>query len=382
VIVGIDASNIRSGGGVTHLVNLLKCVDIDNNSVNHIVVWSCNNTIQQIYKHPKVIVVHVPILDYNLIFRMIWQRWLLPRQILKHNCNILFSPGGILPGLTPVPTVTLSQNLLPFESRERRRFPFFSFMRYKLLLIKIMQINSMQKTDGLIFLSDYACETILSFISVKKKFIVKIPHGIERRFFHTPKIDNKANGVLFKLLYVSTIDVYKHQWNVAEAVVELRKKNIPVSVDFIGGFYGPAKKRLLKYMKEVDPHENFLHYKGVVPFEKLHSVYASSNAFVFASSCENLPNILIEAMASGLPIACSNMGPMPEVLKECGLYFNPEDPHNIAEKLMKLIDNPLVTKKMSRCSYLESKKYSWERTTKETFDFIEKVYLESVNDIR
>ena len=313
---------------------------------------------------------------------MIWQRWLLPRQILKNNCDILFSPGGILPGLVQVPTVTLSPNRLPFEARERSRFPFFSFMRHKLLLIKIMQIHSMQKTDGLIFLSDYACKTILSFLLVKKKFIATIPHGIEHRFFHTPKIDSKENDVLFKLLYVSTIDVYKHQWNVAKAVVELRKKNIPVSIDFIGGFYGPAKKRLLKYMKEVDPHDNFLHYKGVVPFEKLHSVYASSNAFVFASSCENLPNILIEAMASGLPIACSNMGPMPEVLKECGLYFNPEDPHDIAEKLIKLIDNPLIAKKMSRCSYLESQKYSWERTTKETFDFIEKVYLESVNDIR
>jgi glycosyltransferase involved in cell wall biosynthesis len=382
MIVGIDASNIRSGGGITHLVNLLKYIDIVNNNVNQIVVWSCNNTIQQIYKHPKVKTVHVPILDYNLIFRMIWQRWILPSQILKNNCDILFSPGGILPGSIQVPSVILSQNLLPFEDRERRRFPFFSFMRHKLFLIRIMQIHSMKNTDGLIFLSDYACKTILSFLSVQKKFIVKIPHGIERRFFNTPKIDIKANDVIFKLLYVSIIDVYKHQWNVAEAVVELRKKNFQVSVDFIGGFYGPAKKRLLKYMKEVDPHEKFLHYKGVVPYEKLHSVYASSNAFVFASSCENLPNILIEAMASGLPIVSSNMGPMPEVLKECGLYFNPEDPEDIAEKLIQLIENPMAAKEMSYCSYLESQNYSWKRTTKETFDFIEEVYLESINDIR
>jgi glycosyltransferase involved in cell wall biosynthesis len=381
MIVGIDASNIRSGGGVTHLVNLLKYVDIDNNSVDHIVVWACNSTAQQIYKHPKVKTLYVPFLDRNLIFRMIWQRWILPREILNNNCDILFSPGGILPGLIGVPSVTLSQNLLPFEERERCRFPFFSFMRHKLLLIKIMQVSSMKKADGLIFLSDYASKKILNLVPTKNKFIAKIPHGIENRFFHSPKEGIKNNDI-FKLLYVSTLDVYKHQWNVAEAVVELRKNNIQVSIDFIGGSYGPAKKRLLKYMKAVDPHNNFLHYKGVVPFNKLHSIYASSDAFVFASSCENLPNILIEAMASGLPIACSDMGPMPEILKKGGLYFNPEDPKDIAAKLIELIDNPLASKEMSRCSNLESQKYSWKRTTEETFDFIKKVYLESLNDIR
>jgi len=44
-------------------------------------------------------------------------------------------------------------------------------------------------------------------------------------------------------------------------------------------------------------------------------------------------NILVEAMASGLPIACSNRGPMPEVLGDAGVYFDPEDPHDIARAL-------------------------------------------------
>ena len=46
--------------------------------------------------------------------------------------------------------------------------------------------------------------------------------------------------------------------------------------------------------------------------------------FVFASSCENLPNILIEGMAAGLPIACSRRPPMPEVLGDAGESFDPE----------------------------------------------------------
>ena len=45
---------------------------------------------------------------------------------------------------------------------------------------------------------------------------------------------------------------------------------------------------------------------------------SKSNIFIFASSCENMPITLIEGMASGLPIACSDRGPMPEVLQDGG----------------------------------------------------------------
>ncbi len=375
MIVGIDASNIRSGGGVTHLLNLLKYIDFNANNIELIVVWSCDKTIKKIQKNSKIVVANVSLLNRNLFFRMFWQRWLLPHEIVKNNCDILFSPGGILPASTPVPSVTLSQNLLPFENRERRRFSFFSFMRYKLYFIKVMQIRSMQKANGLIFLSDYARKTILPLLSAQERFITKIPHGIESRFFNDCMQEVSENSdKIFRFLYVSTIDVYKHQLNVAKAIAELRRKNFPVCIDFIGGAYRPEKNRLMKYFRDIDPGKLFLHYRGEIPFEELHSVYTSSDAFVFASSCENLPNILIEAMASGLPIVCSNRGPMPEILKKCGLYFNPEDPQDIADRLIELIENPSARKKMSSCSFLESQKYSWEYTAKETFSFIEKVY--------
>ena len=81
----------------------------------------CYNKEKQLYreffkieKHPKIVTNHTPLLNRNLFFRMFWQRWLLPRQIIKSNCDILFSPGGILPASISVPSVVLSQNLLPF----------------------------------------------------------------------------------------------------------------------------------------------------------------------------------------------------------------------------------------------------------------------------
>ena len=48
-----------------------------------------------------------------------------------------------------------------------------------------------------------------------------------------------------------------------------------------------------------DPEHNFLHYRGSIPYADLHATYHAADAFIFASSCENLPNIMIEAMSAG-----------------------------------------------------------------------------------
>ena len=58
--------------------------------------------------------------------------------------------------------------------------------------------------------------------------------------------------------------------------------------------------------------------------DDLHQKYLDADLGLFASSCENMPNILLETMGAGLPIACSNRQPMPEILKNGGEYFDPE----------------------------------------------------------
>ena len=95
-----------------------------------------------------------------------------------------------------------------------------------------------------------------------------------------------------------------------------------------------------------------------------------SDIFDFASSCENMPNILLETMASGLPIACSNRGPMPEVLGQAGVFFNPEQPEDIARALLELIESPQARTELARASYGRVQEYSWLRCADETFRFL------------
>jgi glycosyltransferase involved in cell wall biosynthesis len=371
MIIGVDASNIRAGGGITHLGRLLEAADLDR---MRLVVWGGAHTLARLPARPGVELVHVPLLDRPLPLRMAWQRWLLPGCLKDKGCSLLFSPGGTLPAAPGLPSVVMSQNLLPFEPAEARRFGA-SFMGLKMLLLHASQKRSFLQADGTIFLTRYAHDTVLADIGAALPRVAVIPHGIEPRFFAAPRQAEQNFGPQcpFRVLYVSIVDVYKHQWRVAEAASLLRSQGVPLEVEFVGPCYAPAGQRLVATIKRLDPAGEFLHYRGPLPFEELHRSYREADAFVFASSCENLPNILLEAMAAGLPIACSQRGPMPEVLGGAGVYFDPEQPDQIAGALETLYRDGTLRAQLAQAAFLAAQEYSWERCARETFSFIAQV---------
>jgi glycosyltransferase involved in cell wall biosynthesis len=86
-----------------------------------------------------------------------------------------------------------------------------------------------------------------------------------------------------------------------------------------------------------------------------------------------MPNILLEGMASGFPIACARRGPMEEILGDAGIYFDPENAASIEEALRTLIGDTELRARCAEAAYTRAKEYSWDRCTRETFAFLERV---------
>lgn len=377
-MVGIDASNIRGGGGITHLAQMLAAVSLPQAGIGRLVIWGGRATLARLPERTWLTKVHVCLLDRSLPFRAFWQQFRLPRIAEQADCDVLFSPGGSVPMWGRVPCVTMSQNMLPFEPHERSRFGWRSGMYWKLLLLRWIQGCSFSRAAGVVFLTHYARDAVRAQVAVHRDALVR--HGIELRFFlprrrpRTPEECTAANP--FRVLYVSNVDVYKHQDRVAQAIARLRARGLLVAVDFIGGAYGPALARLQKQIQQLQGTHKFLNYRGPVAFEDLHIAYAEADAFVFASTCENLPNILLEAMAAGLPIACSNRGPMPEVLGNAGMYFDPEQSAEIEQAIERLYKDPFLRASFAERAQEQVRGYSWKRCAHETLEFIASVARE------
>jgi len=374
LILGIDASNIRAGGGVTHLSQLLTAAEPSEAKFEQIMVWSGASTLERLPDRSWLRKMHLPMLDKSLPWRIVWQQLLLPAALKDNHCAALFSPGGTAPARLSVPSIVMSQSMLPFEPNEYARYGLLSGMLWKLRLLRMAQMRSMRRADGLIFLTRYAQREMLRILGCDENRTAVIPHGIEERFFSQPKTSISVQDFTaarpFRLLYVSIVDMYKHQWQVARAVAKLRRNGLPITVEFIGPAYPPALQRLQDTLMAVDPQGAFLHYRGPVAFPELHKAYQGADAFVFASSCENLPNIVLEAMAAGLPIASSNRGPMPEVLGDLGIYFDPESVDEIAAALQSLYEQPGLRNTLAQSAYTKARDYSWRQCAKATFGFI------------
>jgi glycosyltransferase involved in cell wall biosynthesis len=375
VIVGIDASNLRAGGGVTHLVELLRACDPRASGFSQVIVWGGHSTLSRLETHSWLEPRPLSVLDRGLIQRLLWQRFTLSKLAQAERCDVLFVPGGSYSGRFR-PIVTMSRNLLPFEWRELRRFGC-SFMTLKLCVLRLSQTRTLRRADGVIFLTDYAYRVLMPVLRMTKGETVIIPHGINERFACAPRaqgpVDRYSLERPLRLLYVSIIDVYKHQWHVVQAVAQLRAQGLPVVIELVGPAYTPALRRLEDAIERWDPGGEFVTYSGAVSHALLHEKYAGSDLCVFASSCENMPNILLEGMASGLPLACSRRGPMPEVLGDAGVYFDPESPADIARALRELIDSVELRARLARRSFDRVQMFSWSRCASETFGFLAKV---------
>jgi glycosyltransferase involved in cell wall biosynthesis len=369
--IGIDASNLRSGGGQTHLSALLENVDARDAGLEQVVVWGPRVTLRRLAPRPWLVKTECPELDGSTASRLAWRRRSLP-ELARADCDLLFAPGGLCTDRFH-PVVTMSRNMLPFQWREAARYGP-TRMLARLALLRFLQKRSFCTADGIIFLSQFAQRAILRATGPLPGKTAVIPHGVAEPFFRAPRpqhppCDYSTTSPL-RILYTSIVDVYKHQWHVAEAAAQLRSEGIPIAIEFVGDSYSSAGRRLQSAMRRLDPDGEFLAATGPVDHTALPSRYHAADAFVFASSCENLPNILLEAMAAGLPIACSRQGPMPEILRAGGLYFDPLQPQEIVGALRQLVADAGLRERVAVEAHERARQFSWANCAQATFHFL------------
>jgi glycosyltransferase involved in cell wall biosynthesis len=381
MILGIDASNIRAGGGLTHLKEVLKFANPSSNNFQKVVVWSSTETLKQLSDEEWLTKETHRYLNNSFIGFFLFQLFVLKRVAKAKKCAVVFSPGGTFL-CTFRPFVTMSQNMLPFELKEAFRFKRIS-TRIRFLALRLTQSNTFRRADGLIFLTSYAKHIISGKIG-SKKLSATIPHGIDKAFLKRPKEQyppsHYSREKPFELLYVSIVTAYKHQWIVAEAVCQLNEKGYPIRLQLIGPKGEEGFNRLQKVLNLYPISSKCIFYSGAVPHKRLFSYYNEADAFVFASSCENMPIILIEAMTAGLPIACSNRGPMPEVLLDAGLYFDPENVEETYLSLKELFLNQEKRTVLANNAYNRTINYTWESCSNDTFAFLAKVANSTYNE--
>ncbi len=372
--IAINAIPLLLGGGQTHLVNLLKRADEFPDM--KIYVLSPPQS-ADLYSIPGIDVITCNVPMNNILQRALWEKRRIPKILEELQADLVFCPGGIINFRPPenCSTAAAFQNMLIFDSASRRKYPF-GFRRARLSVLEKISRRTFTKADMVIFLSEFAKETIDNKLPNRKGLSVVIPHGLDDSFRTAGRKDIPRSGFIPDgeyLLYVSYLHAIKTQLEIVRAFQVLcRERRTGEKLLLVGAETEPYSSAVRKEIKNLGLKDRVI-ITGQIPYNELPSVYHHAKAHIYASSCENCPNIVLESLGSGRPIFLSSKGPMPELAGDAAVYFDPFNPDELAGLLLKHLDDQQWMNEMGEKAYDKSFSYDWEQASRKTFNSIREV---------
>ncbi len=277
-----------------------------------------------------------------------------------------------------VPSVITVLDLIPIvcadlykAGRSRWRYRFGRFL----------ESRAIRHASGIIAISENTARDVERILKVPAEKIAITPLGVDRKFFDAGQERGKnlaklrvSLGVVDgqeTILYVGGIDPRKN-WpmlvNAHAALIEKRReKGRPAPVLIIAGRLEgddqyPALQAAIKASGS-DAHVRLLH---AVPDENLLELYAFSDVFFFPSLYEGFGLTVLEALAAGIPVVCSNTSSIPEVAGEAAELVDPRDLRGCVEALDRVLSNSARAAELRARGIVQAQKFSWERAGEAT----------------
>ena len=357
MIIGVDGTSIGSGGGINHLKNFIGFSSNKYKSNTYILFLNKKNNFN--YNFGKN--VKIKVLSSNILYNT----YLIEKALIKNNCELLFSPAGFYLG-TFKPRISMSQNMLPFNKLEIQRFNILK--RWKFYFLKYLLKKSFLKSDGVIFLSNFAKRNILKQVQIKSHKV--IPHGKE-----SSKVIIKEDfPCRLKFLYVSDFWPYKNHMFLIDLLIEfLNYKDF--QLDLVGFCPQIIKQEIDKKFGKNPNQRKKIKIHGSIPHSKTLKLYEKTDIVIFTSSCENLPIAIIEAMSFAKPIITLNEGPMNEMVFSNDLFLDTKDLNLSVKNLIKFCE-PNNLKLCSTENFKNSNKYDWNKNVIATDKFFKSIINE------
>ena len=162
------------------------------------------------------------------------------------------------------------------------------------------------------------------------------------------------------MLCVSTLHPHKNLERLIRAYAR-KKRNFDLVLAGMRGFQG---NRIEELIAELGC--GGVKLTGWIPREELMRLYARCTAFIYPSTFEGFGMPVLEALAAGIPTACSDIPPLREVAADAVLYFDPLDEDKIADALERIVTDEKLRGELSQAGPQRARPFTWDRTAELT----------------
>jgi glycosyltransferase involved in cell wall biosynthesis len=324
----IDASTLE-GGGITHLSNILLYGKFQE--YEEVVLIAREKYKDKLKIHKNMIFYESDNMNLILLYGL-----KIHKIAAQHNVDCVLATNGLYIGTKK--TIIICHNFLPFDMRTAYEYyPIKSIL--KNILLRFVYSISYRSSNIVIFLSDFVLKKVTQMIKIKRSII--LPHGIENVSIYINKQKLKSKIGVHKFVYTSSFEPYKNHKILFQACKILKDKGYNFHIDLIGSGTKIQRSSIIQLIDYFEL-KDIVNLIGNLTQNELFDRYQSYDTGLFLSSCENLPNILIEYLALGLPVLSTDIGPMNSIMGVNDAWkVSADDTDELSHKMEKRLNNNL-----------------------------------------
>lgn len=345
-------------GNETYVRNLLKCfaaLDRKADFVTYLSRESAFNDVPERF-HKRLVAVNPFVrLGFDLPRRL--------RQDRPHVLHVQYTA----PVFCNAPTVVSVHDVSFLENPEY-------FTRFRALQLRCTVERTVKSASRVLTVSEFSKRSILKAYGLDDEKVMVLPNGVSSSF--RPIARETAQRSLQSpfswrgpfILSVGDLQPRKNHVGLIHAFEQLVSAHPQIAhhLVFVGKetWYAPIIRAAAKKSKMADR----IHFTGFVCDDELLRLYGACDLFVYPSFYEGFGLPIVEAMACGRAVACSNTSAMPEVADSAAILFDPHSEREIVLALRDLLLNPELRLRMERLGAQRAATFSWESAAAKTLE--------------
>jgi glycosyltransferase involved in cell wall biosynthesis len=366
--IGVNALYLIPGGvGGTeiYLRSLLaELAEIDQ--ANEYVVFTNRETGPDLApSRPNFVVAPQPVRAANRPARILWEQSGLLFALRRHRIEVLFNPGFTSPVLCSCPTATV------FHDLQHKRHPEY-FRWFDLPFWRVLLWLSAHRSTLLLAVSEATSADLLRYYSISRERIRVVPHGVDNRFFEVGRM-RSHDQVQPYLLTVSTLHPHKNLDRLIRAFAEFRRARPEFQLVIAGlrGFHTEAIEKLIHELGL----ENSVRLTGWISREKLYELFLHAFALIHPTTFEGFGLPVVEALAAGVPVACSSVEPVRSIAGEAAVQFDPLDQAAILDAMVRITSDAELRVRLVKEGPRRASHFSWRKAAGTTLDALKEAAM-------
>ena len=295
--------------------------------------------------------------------RFFWNTFIYP--VSARNCDLLISP-------TTHASLTSSNQILTIHDLLSLRFR--KIRMHQRLYYKHLLPFMVRRARLIIAVSEATKKDIIDFLGCPENKIKVVYNGYDPLKFNQWPVQNVSihdkYHVANYFLVVGPTYSHKNIELLIDAYADLDHSVRNSHHVVIAGGMRPYLDRL-KRLAAAKGVNRFFHFLGYVPDSHIAALYQEAFALVFPSLYEGFGFPVLEAMACGCPVICSNTSSMPEICSDAAYYVDPTKKESLTGAMAKLSFDPELRLQLKARGVQRAATFSWEQTAAQIKNLIE-----------